>query len=400
MTGTPPMPASNGSFVAWSRMPRIAHAAPRDPRMVVVILRGALDGLAVAPPIGDPDYARLRGELAIGVAGIGRILSLDGFFGLHDAMRTLHDHYVAGDTLIVHAAATPYRDRSHFDGQDVLESGMPGPRDTASGWLNRAVLELPVGDRIEVARPVGLAVSPTVPLIFRGAAPTLTWTPPNFRSASPDTQDRLMGLYGEIDPALLRAFIEGREIDSLSAHGDDPVPRTKMAGPSFREAAEGAAKLLAAESGPRIAALSFDGWDTHAKEGAKDGKLARLLAALDGALEGLVSGLKSVWHDTVIVVITEFGRTARINGNEGTDHGTATTAFLMGGAVNGGRVVADWPGLGTSQLYQGRDLMPTTDLRAVLKGLLRDHLGISELALSQRVFPSSIAVRPLNGLIG
>ncbi|MCZ8547966.1 DUF1501 domain-containing protein [Mesorhizobium qingshengii] len=368
--------------------------------MVVVILRGALDGLAVVPPIGDPNYARLRGELAIGVAGIGRILSLDGFFSLHDAMRTLHAHYVAGDTLIVHAVATPYRDRSHFDGQDVLESGMPGPRDTVSGWLNRAVLELPVGDQIEVARPVGLAISPTVPLIFRGAAPTLTWTPPNFQSASPDTQSRLLELYGEIDPALLRAFVEGREIDSLSGHGDVPVPRTKTAGPSFREAAEGAAKLLAAESGPRIAALVFDGWDTHANEGAEHGKLARLLAALDDALDGLASGLKSVWHDTVIVVITEFGRTARINGNEGTDHGTATTAFLMGGAVKGGRVVADWPGLGNSQLHQGRDLMPTTDLRAVLKGLLRDHLGVSEFALSQRVFPSSIAVRPLNGLIG
>lgn len=396
----PPTYVSSGSFVAWSKTPRTVYAAPRDPRMVVVILRGALDGLAVVPPIGDPNYARLRGELAIGVAGIGRILSLDGFFGLHDAMRTLHAHYVAGDTLIVHAAATPYRDRSHFDGQDVLESGMPRPRDTVSGWLNRAVLELPVGDQIEVARPVGLAISPTVPLIFRGAAPTLTWTPPNFQSASPDTQSRLMELYGEIDPALLRAFVEGREIDSLSGHGDVPVPRTKTAGPSFREAAEGAAKLLAAESGPRIAALSFDGWDTHANEGAQHGKLARLLAALDDALDGLASGLKSVWHDTVIVAVTEFGRTARINGNEGTDHGTATTAFLMGGAVKGGRVVADWPGLGNSQLHQGRDLMPTTDLRAVLKGLLRDHLGISELALSQRVFPSSIAVRPLNGLVG
>jgi uncharacterized protein (DUF1501 family) len=399
MTGTPPLRVSNGRFVAWSRMPHLAHAGRRDPRMVVVILRGALDGLAVVPPVGDPNYPRLRGELAIGVSGIGRSLPLDGFFGLHDAMRTLHAHFVAGDALIVHAAATPYRDRSHFDGQDVLESGMPGPRDTASGWLNRAVLELPAGDRIDAARPVGLAISPTVPLIFRGAAPTLTWTPPSFQPASPDTQDRLMALYGELDPALLRAFVEGREIDSLSRHGDDTVPRTKAASPSFREAAEGAAKLLAAESGPRVAALSFDGWDTHAKEGVKDGKLARLLRALDEALDALAGGLQVVWHDTVIAVITEFGRTARINGNEGTDHGTATTAFLMGGAVKGGRVVADWPGLANAQLHEGRDLLPTTDIRAVLKGLLRDHLGISELALSRRVFPSSIGVRPLEGLI-
>jgi uncharacterized protein (DUF1501 family) len=367
--------------------------------MVVVILRGALDGLAVVPPIGDRNYSRLRGEVAIGGAGTRHILPLDGFFGLHDAMRTLHAHYVAGQSIIVHAAATPYRDRSHFDGQDVLESGMPGPRTTNSGWLNRAVLELPVGDNIEVARPVGLAISPTVPLIFRGAAPTLTWTPPKFRSALPDTQDRLIGLYGETDPAFLRAFVEGREINNLSGNGADASFRTRTAGPSFREAAEGAAKLLAAECGPRIAALSFDGWDTHANEGAENGKLAKLLVALDSALEGLASGLKAVWHDTVIVAITEFGRTARLNGNEGTDHGTATTAFLMGGAVKGGRVVADWPGLRDSQLYEGRDLMPSIDLRAVLKGLLRDHLGISEFALSQRVFPSSNAVGPLNELI-
>jgi uncharacterized protein (DUF1501 family) len=387
-----------GGFFVWSGVPRLAYATPRDPRLVIVILRGALDGLAVVPPVGDPHYHRLRGDFALGVPAIGRILPLDDFFGLHEAMGGFHAHYLAGDALIVHASATPYRDRSHFDGQDVLESGMPGPRDTMSGWLNRAVLELPAGHRIEAERPMGLAVNPTIPLIFRGSAPTLTWTPPNFQPAASDTEDRLMRLYGEIDPALLDALTRGKKISRLSGNGDNPV-RSDTTIFSFREAAQGAATLLAAEGGPRIAALSFDGWDTHANEGAEHGKLARLLAALDNALEGLAIGLKSVWRDTVIVCVTEFGRTACINGNEGTDHGTATTALLMGGAVKGGRVVADWPGLRADQLYQGRDIMPTTDLRAILKGVLRDHLGVGERALSQRVFPSSMGITAMNDLI-
>jgi uncharacterized protein (DUF1501 family) len=388
--------ASAGAFVAWSQMPRFAYAAERDPRLVVVILRGAMDGLAVVPPIGDPDYASLRGNLAIGAPGLESVHPLDGFFGLNEAMPVLHAHYQAGDALIVHATASPYRERSHFDGQDVLESGMTGPRYTESGWLNRAVAVLPAGESV---RPKGgLAVSPTVPLILRGAAPTLTWTPPNFRRAGSDTVERLMDLYGQRDADLARALSEGTEITRLTG-GENAAPRQKGAAAAFRDVAVGAGKLIAAEDGPRIAALSYDGWDTHANEGADTGRFAKLLAALDGALDGLATELAPVWRDTVVVMVTEFGRTARANGNEGTDHGTATTALVMGGAVKGGRVVADWPGLKPGQLYENRDLAPTTDLRAVLKGILRDHIGLSEQALATEVFPGSIGVRPSDGLI-
>lgn len=388
--------ASAGALAAWAWLPRHAFAAPSDPRFVVVILRGALDGLAAVPPVGDPDYGTLRGGLAIGTAGLGTTLPLDGFFALNDAMPALHARYKAGQAMIVHAAATPYRDRSHFDGQDVLETGMAGPRAATTGWLNRAAAALPAGER---ARPAsGLAATPTVPLILRGNAPTLTWTPPNFKPAKSDTATRLLDLYEHGDPSLARVFREGMETQMLAA-GDDPAKTGHGIDAAFREIAVGSGRLLAKDDGPRIAALSYDGWDTHANEGAEQGRLARQLKALDGALDGLAQGLAPVWRDTVVIVVTEFGRTARPNGNSGTDHGTATVSFLLGGAVKGGRVLADWPGLKPAQLRENRDLAPTTDIRAVFKGLLRDHLGLSESVLATKVFPDSGSVRPIKGLL-
>jgi uncharacterized protein (DUF1501 family) len=387
--------ASAGALIAWAQIPRLALAAGRDPRLVVVILRGAMDGLAVVPPVGDADYRALRGDLAIGADGRESALPLDGFFGLNDALPALHARYHAGEALIVHATATPYRERSHFDGQDVLESGFAGPRASRSGWLNRAVAALPVAGSIA---PTGLAVSPTVPLILQGAAPVVSWTPPSIRPAGPSTAERLVELYRSVDPTLARVFEAGMGMDALAGMEG---ARSGNAGlvASFREVAAGSARLLSEPDGPRIAALSYDGWDTHADEGAESGRLAGLLAALDTALETLATGLREVWRDTVVAVVTEFGRTARGNGSEGTDHGTATVAFLLGGAVAGGRVIADWPGLKPAQLYEDRDLAPTTDLRAVLKGVLRDHLGLSERALSSEIFPDSLAIRPMDGLL-
>lgn len=389
---------TTGSFVAWAQIPGIARAAGRDPRFVVVILRGALDGLAAVPPIGDPAYATIRGDMAVGAPGQERVLPLDGFFGLNDAMPELHRMYGEGDALIVHAAATAYRERSHFDGQDVLENGAAGPRALRTGWLNRAVEALPAEGRIAPA--TGLAVSATVPLILRGAAPVVTWTPPDFRPAGADTVDRLLDLYRHQDPELAAVFAAGVGLDALTA-GDMAMGGgggTGTAG-AFAEIAEGAARLLADPEGPRIAALSYNGWDTHANAGADTGRLADLLAALDGALGALARTAAPVWNQTVVVVVTEFGRTVRGNGSEGTDHGTGTVAFVLGGAVAGGRVIADWPGLAEAQLLDARDLYPTTDIRAVLKGLLRDHLGLSETVLTAQVFPDSIGVRPIDGLL-
>jgi uncharacterized protein (DUF1501 family) len=387
--------ASAGAFVAWAQMPRFAFAGSRDPRLIVVILRGALDGLAVVPPVGDPDYAALRGDLAIGVDGHKDTLPLNGFFALNGAMPRFKARYQQGEALVVHASASAYRDRSHFDGQDVLESGMAGPRLSADGWLNRAAAELPAGDSVRPAS--GLAIGATVPLVLRGAAPVLTWMPPGVQPAPPDTADRLMDLYAHADPELSRVFNAGRDVDRM-ASGSTTLKGGGLDA-DFRRLSVGAARLLAEPDGPRIAALSYDGWDTHANEGPEDGRLGKLLAALDGALDGMATELGPVWKDTVVAVMTEFGRTARTNGTEGTDHGTGTTAFLLGGAVKGGRVIADWPGLKTASLYEARDLAPTTDLRAILKGVLRDHLGLSERTLSTRVFPDSIGVKPIDGLV-
>jgi len=385
--------AGAGAFIAWANLPKPAYAAPgREPRFVAVILRGAMDGLAVVPPVGDKDYAGLRGELAIGSSGQEAALPLDGFFQLNGALPGLHALYQKGEALIVHASATPYRDRSHFDGQDVLESGLGGPGLAASGWLNRAAASIPAGEGV---RPVsGLAASPTIPLILRGDAPTLSWTPPRLEMASTDTLKRLLDLYTHQDPEMANILGEGVDLDALAA-GIDVKAGGGLAA-SFKSLAEGSARLLAEDGGPRLAALSYDGWDTHT---AEDGRLDNVLGALDGALLALATELAPVWHDTVIAVMTEFGRTARANGNEGTDHGTATVAFLLGGAVKGGRVIADWPGLAEADLYENRDLKPTTDLRAVLKGVLRDHLGIASGDLSTTVFPDSIGVMPMDGLV-
>jgi uncharacterized protein (DUF1501 family) len=384
------------SFAAWAYLPKFARAADgRDPRLIVVILRGALDGLATVAPVGDPDYAGLHGSIALTPDGPHAAVMLDSFFALHPAMPEFARMYREKHAAVVHAVSTPYRDRSHFDGQDVLESGYAGPGRVQSGWLNRALEALPRGDRVMS----GLAIGPTTPLVLRGAAPTLGWSPVTLPQAADDTATRLIELYRHRDPALASALSQGLQLDK-SAQGDDmkPKPGTNGAG-AMRLVARGAAKLMAADDGPRIAALAFDGWDTHANEGGPVGRLAQLLGGLDGALAEFESGLGERWRDTVVVVATEFGRTARINGTDGTDHGTGTIALLAGGAVKGGRVISDWPGLTPANLYEGRDLAPTTDLRAVIKGVLHDHLGVAERVLAETVFPDSAAVKSVKGLM-
>jgi uncharacterized protein (DUF1501 family) len=385
------------SFAAWAYLPKFARAADgRDPRLIVVILRGALDGLATVAPVGDPDYAGLHGSIALTSDGPHPAVMLDSFFALHPAMPEFARMYRDKHAAIIHAVATPYRDRSHFDGQDVLESGFAGPGRVQSGWLNRVLESLPRGERVMSA----LAVGPTTPLVLRGAAPTVGWAPVTLPQADDDTAMRLVELYRHRDFALASALSQGLSLDKM-AQGDDMKPKPGgNAVAAMRQVARGAAKLMTADDGPRIAALAFDGWDTHANEGGPVGRLAQLLGGLDGALAEFESGLGPHWRDSVVVVATEFGRTARINGTEGTDHGTGTIALLAGGAVKGGRVISDWPTLKPASLFEGRDLKPTTDLRAVIKGVLADHLGLGERVLTESVFPDSAAARPMKGLVG
>ena len=265
-------------------------------------------------------------------------------------MPNLHRMFKANEAIIVHACATPYRERSHFDGQDVLESGLPKPAPSDSGWLNRALAGLAPGGRVDPNGSKAFGVGPVTPLVVRGPAPVLSWSPQRVLPASADTVQRLLDLYRHTDPKLAGALEDNAKLAAIEHAGDMaaetrrcPVPAQVRA--YFAEVAGTAAKFLAQPDGPRVGALALDGWDTHVNEGIANGRLSQLLGALDDALAAVETNMGPAWRETVVVLVTEFGRTARINGTDGTDHGTGTVALLAGGALKGGRVIADWPGL-------------------------------------------------------
>lgn len=408
------------SLALWGLLPKAALAGTRDPRLLTIVLRGGLDGLALAAPVGDPDYVKLRGRIALPATGDKAARPLDGLFGLNPSMPFLYSLYQKKQASLAHAIHTDYRERSHFDGQDVLERGLLTSR-LDDGWLNRALAGLSNAGK---AAPKGLAMDAVVPLVMRGKAPVLSWIPQVYNTPLRDsTVARLMDLYSRTDPKLAKAFADGLEIGRIgtasavaatTASAPTPTPPAAAMGMGmapgampptapimreFVEAAQAAARFLSSADGPRIGALSYNGWDTHANIGTVEGQLANRLRGLDQALQALHDGMGAAWKDTVVVVVTEFGRTAFVNGTDGTDHGMATVALLLGGAVAGGQMRADWPGLSQGALYQNRDLRPTTDLRALLKGVLRDHLGVPDGSLATAVFPDSAAVKAFDGLI-
>jgi uncharacterized protein (DUF1501 family) len=366
-------------------------AAPTDKRLVVIILRGALDGMAAVVPYGDPGLAGLRGEIV--PAGPGQpdgLLDMGGFFGLHPALAGVHDMYKANEALVVHAVAGSYRVRSHFEAQDYLESG--ADHRMTSGWLNRVVAAMPA---VSQSRPEGdaLAVGVSVPLLLRGPARVANWAPHGFAQPAPSLYATIAAL-NRHDPVIGPAIAEGLRARGFSAAvmAGEEKPKEKYAFPTL---ARSAGEMLAAQDGPRIAALEIIGWDTHT---AQVPRLTGPLKQLDAGLVALKTALGPAWAQTAVLVMTEFGRTARVNGTKGTDHGTGTVAFVVGGAVTGGRVRTTWPGLGSGQLFENRDLAPTADLRAVAKGMLASHLGLGADALG-RVFPGSNGVGPMAGLI-
>lgn len=373
---------------------RLALAqAPGDARLVVVLLRGGLDGLGAVQPYGDPAFAGLRGPLALPEPGRqGGTLDLGGRFGLHPSLAQFHALYRANQALLVHAVAGPYRSRSHFDAQDMLESGAAERLD--SGWLNRALLAVQGGTRGQA----GLAVGLDVPLLMKGPAEVRNFAPAAPSALSDDLMIRIEGLLAR-DPAFGPAVQRGQEERRFAAaalQGNAMEGAAGRRGGSFAALASAAGRLMAAAGGPRIAALETGGFDTHAGQVSR---LAPALAGLDQGLAALHQGLgEAVWARTVVLVVTEFGRTARINGTQGTDHGTAGVAFLLGGAVAGGKVRTDWPGLGQGRLFEDRDLAPTSDLRGVAKGVLRDHLRLPPQAVDA-AFPGSAGVAPATGLI-
>ena len=403
-----------GALFAWAHLPKLARAEGRDPRFLAIVLRGALDGLATVAPVGDPDWVSLRGDDALTLAGKTPALKLDDFFALNPAMPNLHRMFAAKEAIVVHASATSYRERSHFDGQNVLESGVEKPGAVRTGWLNRLLGGLAAEDRLATNAGSAFAVGPITPLVVRGPAPMLVWSPRRIPPAGDDTMSRLIELYRHTEIRFAQV-LEGRaKLAALAAKsGMVEKPAGPVAGTFasplayaaqqrayFSAVAGAAAQSLAHPDGPRVGALSLTGWDTHYQEGITNGTLAQLLGALDDALAAINDKMGAVWHETVVVLITEFGRTARINGSKGTDHGTATVALAVGGALKGGRVIADWPGLKQANLLENRDLRPTTDLRAVLKGLLQDHLRADERLLAANVFPGSEQIKPMAGLVG
>jgi uncharacterized protein (DUF1501 family) len=377
-----------------------AHASERQARFVLVIMRGALDGLAAVPPYGDRDYAQLRREYALHAPGErGGALPLDGFFGLHPALNFMQQCYAARELTVLHALASPYRERSHFDGQDVLENGSPRPHALATGWLNRALAAAPTPRQ----REAGVALGQNVPLVMRGPAAVTSWSPSKLGALDDDTLARITDLYAG-DPLLATRLADALAANAMVDGGGESAmePAQAAAAPAnnarYTEIVHAAGGFLRQPDGPKVAVFDTTGWDTHANEGGAEGQLAGRLGALDKALATLRQELGPAWSDTAVLLVTEFGRTAAINGTRGTDHGTATVAFLVGGAVAGGRVIADWPGLSTGALYQGRDLAATLDLRSVLKGLLTEHLSVPAGALDT-VFPDSAAAKPLRGLL-
>ena len=383
---------------------RLSFAQPdtRKSRFVLVILRGALDGLAAVPPLGDHDYAQLRREFALHPPGeAGGALQLNGFFGLHPALVFLHACYAARELIVLHACASPYRERSHFDGQDVLENGTPRPHALQTGWLNRALAALPAPG----GREAGVSLGQNVPLVMRGPAAVTSWSPSRLMPPDDDTLTRITDLYAG-DPLLAARLADALAADAIAA-GADGTDTLTLSGTGagtrskarYAEVVRAAGGFLRREEGPKVAVFDTSGWDTHANEGGAQGQLAGRLAELDAGLAALRQELGPAWRDTAVLLLTEFGRTAAVNGTRGTDHGTATAAFLLGGAVAGGRVVADWPGLSPRELYQGRDLAPTLDVRSVLKGVLAEQLAVPAHVLEEEVFPDSAAAKPLRGLM-
>ena len=361
-------------------MPRIAFAkAETERRLVFLIQRGAADGLATLAPTGDPAYASLRGDLA---AELMNLSKLGGLFALHPALTQTAALYGKGEALFAHAVASPYRDRSHFDGQNVLETGGARPYDRQDGWMNR-LIGLLHGPGIK-----GLAISATIPTALRGAIQVGSYAPSNLPDAPQDLLQRVSMLY-EGDPQLSGLWTEALQTRAMA--GSMAMGNAKGAA----AAGKLIASLMTGPDSARIVMAESNGWDTHA---GQRGRLNDQLAGLDALLASLKENLGAAWADTLVVVATEFGRTAAVNGTGGTDHGTASLAMLLGGTVAGGRILSDWPGLGPSQLYEGRDLKPTTSIDALLAGALAGHFRLDPAQVAPKLFPGG-AGKPMSGLI-
>ncbi|MEK9968714.1 MAG: DUF1501 domain-containing protein [Ferrovibrio sp.] len=368
-----------GLGTAAALMPRLAFAtANTDKRFVFFILRGGMDGLGAIIPVGDPGYARVRGEFLDQQTPV----MLDNVFGLHASLAPLKRYYDAGDLLPLHAVASSHRERSHFAAQDVLEAGIDKPNSSTSGWLNRLLAE---HEAATGRKRQGLALGATMPFALRGPVMVDSSGPDTLPGAPSAFVDRMMALWSE-DAVLGQAMAD---VQMASMDGSrDMGPGGGLQ--AVVKLAKLAASRLAQPNGPRIAVIEMNGFDTHSAEA---NRLRQQFDALTQSLTALAEGLQPVWHNSVILAVSEFGRTVIPNGSGGTDHGTGGAGFMLGGAVKGGRVYADWPGLKQGQLFESRDLRPTLSMTALYKAVASSHFGLDGAATMARLFPDDIGSR-------
>ncbi len=352
--------------------PKMAWAAAgTDKRFVFIIQRGAADGIGILAPTGDPDLVRMRGDLAAEAATGAK---LDSMFTLHPAMVQSAKMYAAKQASFAHALASGYRERSHFDAQNVLESGAMKPYGRDDGWMNRLLGLLPV------SQAKAIAIAPAVPLALRGPVKVNNYAPSRLPDANADLMERVSLLYAE-DKQLSPLWAGALQTEGMAMTPDGAMRGGAAVGKMV-------AGLMAGPEGARVLMLETNGWDTHS---AQKNRLANQLRELDGLVAALRDGLSAQWNNTLVLVATEFGRTVAVNGTGGTDHGTGSAAMLYGGALaKGGSVMADWPGLATAKLYEGRDLKPTLRFEDVVTGALAAHYAIEPGKVKRTLFPDFV----------
>lgn len=364
------------------------------PRLIVIILRGGADGLSLLVPAGDPDYASQRRDLALSP---GQLLPLDGFFALHPALSALHPLWARGQLTGFQALATPYRNRSHFDAQLVLENGIDRPRGAVDGWLNRAVQVMAkTGGRPPAE--IGLSIGQTAPLIMRGSVPLQSWAPTTLPNASEAVLLQVADLWAA-DPVLGPHMAEALAVNDMQTDMPAMTTRAKrVARRNFGRLVASALPVMTRPGAHQVTVLDLAGWDTHVQQGTTRGHLSRQMADLNAGIDQLITGLQPSWHNTAVLVVTEFGRAVQPNGNGGTDHGTGGAALLFGGALAASGMRTEWPGLARRDLLDSRDLRPTRDLRSLYHAVLHDHLKISTGALGRFVLPGARPDRSLQDL--
>ena len=372
--------------LATFALPRVTFAqVPHRGRLVFILLRGGFDGLAAVVPFGDPRYESLRGPLAFQESDL---VPLNETFGLAPGLAPLKELWDANEIAVLHAMAIPFRTRSHFDGQAILETGLDRPVGSSDGWLNRLLGVMP-GHR------AGIAIAAGLPRSMSGSFDVQTWSPAQLGTVDDEYLERLAVLYRA--DRVLHARFEAA-VQQQEAVGEEPGAGRGARRSGVALLMRAASRILRQDGGPNIAAMEFSGWDTHANQGLAGGALDRLLGQLAEGLLEFRTEMGDAWSTTTVVAMTEFGRTARPNGTRGTDHGTAGAGFVLGPRLARSRIVADWPGLSERALFAGRDLKPTLDTRSVLKAALAGSFDLTAAQL-ERVFPGSAAAPALSGLM-